>query len=128
MEELITAKEICKLLKVSKAWVCRAGKSGLIPHYRLGTRVRFSRRDVEAYIEKCRREGKTEKPTETKTKKVRSDEDEIKSPEPIHTAEDKTHSQELPHVGGVCRKCLKRTDGKIDYLTNGLCRTCRHRR
>jgi len=60
MEELITAKEICKLLKVSKAWVCRAGKSGLIPHYRMGARVRFSRRDVEAYIEKCRTEA-TEK-------------------------------------------------------------------
>jgi hypothetical protein len=82
------------------------------------------RDDVEAYIGKCRREGKTEKPTETKTKKARSGKDEIKSPERKHTAEDKTHSQELPHIGGVCRKCLKKTDGKIDYLTNGLCRSC----
>lgn len=128
MEEFMTAKELCKLLKVSKAWPSRAIKSGLIPHYRLGTLVRFRRDDVEAYIEKCRREGRTEKTPETKTKKLRGDKDEIKSPEPKHTPEDKTHSQELPHVGGVCRKCLKRTDGKIDYLTNGLCRTCKHTR
>lgn len=126
MEELMTAKELCKLLKVSKSWVCRPVRNGLIAHYRLGPLVRFRRDDVEAYIEKCRREGRTDKTPETETKKVRSGKDEIKSPEPKHTAEDKTHSQELPHVGGVCRRCLKRTYGKIDYLTNGLCRSCNH--
>ena len=120
MEEFITAKEICKVLKVSKAWPCRAAKNGIIPHYRLGNLLRFSQRDVEAYIEKCRTEGTG--------KKVRKEKDEVHSSETKYTVEDKTHSQELPHVRGVCRKCLKRTDGKIDYLTNGLCRTCRHRR
>jgi excisionase family DNA binding protein len=128
MEELMTVKELCKLLKVSKAWPCRAIKNGLIPHYRLGTLVRFRPDDVEAYIEKCRREGKTEKLPERKTKKVRGDKEKIESPEPKHIPENETHSQERPHVGGVCRRCLKRTDGKIDYLTNGLCRSCNHTR
>ncbi len=57
MEELVTPKELCKLLKVSKMWPYRAVKQGLIPCHRMGALVRFSRADIEAYIQKTKTKG-----------------------------------------------------------------------
>ncbi len=121
MEELMTAKELCKLLNVSKSWVCRAAKSGLIPHYRLGSLVRFSRTDVEAYIERSKMEAKA------KERKVTKNRDEVHSSKAKHTTEDDPHSLEFQHTGGVCQKCRKRIDGKIQQLINGLCGSCRRK-
>ena len=61
MEELMTAQEISRLLKVSRIWPYRAAKKGLIPYYRMGDPVRFSRIGVEAYLQKTRVEVKETK-------------------------------------------------------------------
>ncbi|RPI50926.1 MAG: DNA-binding protein [Chloroflexi bacterium] len=127
MEELMTAQELYRILKVSKMWPYRAAKKGLIPHYRMGDLVRFSRTDVEAYLGKCRVEGKAVKVVEAKEKKVGKNKDEVCSSETSYIKVDKVHSWELKHTVGVCRGCMKRTDGKIDYLTDGFCETCRPR-
>jgi excisionase family DNA binding protein len=106
VEELMTAQELCKLLKVSKPWPYRAAKKGLIPHYRMGNLVRFRRTDVEAYIEKCRVEAR-----------------EIK----VNKNKGKVPSLETKQTPEICRGCFKRTDGRIDYLIDGFCETCRPR-
>jgi excisionase family DNA binding protein len=58
MEELVSPKELSKLLKVSKPWPYIMVKRGLLPHYKLGGLIRFKRNDIEAYLEKNRVEGK----------------------------------------------------------------------
>jgi len=53
-EDLITAKELCKILKVSRAWPTRAVQQGILPCYRLGNLLRFKWGDVLDYLEKRR--------------------------------------------------------------------------
>ena len=59
--ELLTPKEVQKLLKCSQAWVYKASANGLLPCVRipcpgLGTQkkemVRFKKEDVWAFIER----------------------------------------------------------------------------
>jgi len=54
MEELVTAKELCKLFKVSKMWPYRMARKGVIPCYRMGDLVRFKKSDIEDYLAKSR--------------------------------------------------------------------------
>ncbi len=58
MDELISPKELSKLLKVSKPWPYLMAKKGILPCYKLGTAVRFKRSDIEDYLNRCRLEGK----------------------------------------------------------------------
>lgn len=58
VEELISPKELSKMLKVSKPWPYIMIKRGVIPHYKLGKTIRFKQRDIEAYLERCRIEGR----------------------------------------------------------------------
>jgi excisionase family DNA binding protein len=58
--ELLTVADIATLLKVSKSWVyertrARSSAAGeRLPHIKLGRYVRFDRRFVEAFLERCR--------------------------------------------------------------------------
>jgi excisionase family DNA binding protein len=54
MEELISPKELCRLLKVSRPWPYVMVKRGLLPHYKIGKVVRFRRSDIEAFLERFR--------------------------------------------------------------------------
>lgn len=54
MEELISPKELCKYLKVSKPWPYVMVKRGVLPCYRMGNVIRFKRSDVGAYLERFR--------------------------------------------------------------------------
>jgi excisionase family DNA binding protein len=54
MEELISPKELSRLLKVSKPWPYIMVKRGLLPYYKIGKVIRFRLRDVEAFLEKSR--------------------------------------------------------------------------
>jgi len=56
-EDLITVKELCKILKVSKSWATRAAQQGILPCYRLGNLLRFKWGDVQDYVEKRREVG-----------------------------------------------------------------------
>ncbi len=58
MEELISPKELSKLLKVSKTWPYKMAKRGRLPCYRLEGVIRFKRADIEAYLERSRSEKK----------------------------------------------------------------------
>jgi excisionase family DNA binding protein len=106
MEELLSPKEVSKLLKVSKPWPYIMAKRGVLPYYKLGTVVRFKKSDVEAFLERSRVEAK-----ERTVKKNK----------------DKAHSSEAKRMPEICRGCFKRTDGKVDHLIYGFCETCRPR-
>jgi len=56
MEDLISPKELSKLLKVSEAWPYKMIQRGRIPYYKIEGVVRFRRGDIEAFLEECRKE------------------------------------------------------------------------
>jgi excisionase family DNA binding protein len=58
LEELISPKELSKILKVSKPWPYLMVKRGILPCYKLGGVIRFKRQDIEAYLERSRIERK----------------------------------------------------------------------
>ena len=58
MEDLISPKELSRLLKVSKLWPYIMVKRGLLPYYKMGKVIRFKVYDVEAYLERSRIERK----------------------------------------------------------------------
>ncbi len=53
MEELLTAEEVAKILKVSNSAVFKWAKRGIIPSYRIHEKcLRFKKQDIEAFIER----------------------------------------------------------------------------
>jgi len=54
LEELLSPKELSKLLKVSKPWPYIMVKRGLLPCYKMGKAIRFKWSDIEAYLERSR--------------------------------------------------------------------------
>jgi excisionase family DNA binding protein len=54
MEELISPRELSKLLKVSKPYPYILVKRGLLPDYKMGKVIRFRWSDIEAYLERSR--------------------------------------------------------------------------
>ena len=54
MEELISPKELSRLLKVSKPWPYIMVKRGFFPYYKMGKVIRFKWSDIEAYLEQSR--------------------------------------------------------------------------
>ena len=53
MEELLTAEEVAKILKVSPSAVFKWAKKGVIISYRINEKcLRFKKPDIEAFIEK----------------------------------------------------------------------------
>jgi excisionase family DNA binding protein len=56
MEELISPRELSKLLKVSKPYPYMLVKRGLLPYYKMGKVIRFKWSDIEAYLERSRME------------------------------------------------------------------------
>jgi len=55
-EELISPKELSRLLKVSKPWPYIMVKRGLLPCYKMGKVIRFKWSDIEAYLDRSRME------------------------------------------------------------------------
>jgi excisionase family DNA binding protein len=55
-EPLLTPREACELLRVSKSWLYSAAHEGRIPSIRLGDPgpVRFERSELEAWLENAR--------------------------------------------------------------------------
>lgn len=59
MEELISPKELSKVLKVSRPWPYIMVKRGLITYLKMGRVIRFRQADIEAFLERSRVERKS---------------------------------------------------------------------
>ena len=57
MEELLSPKELARILKVSHVCIYKWAERGVIPHYKLEGVVRFSRDDVLDFLQKRRKVG-----------------------------------------------------------------------
>jgi excisionase family DNA binding protein len=54
--ELLSLKEVCQELGMSKGWVYQRIRSGEIPHVKLGHNIKVRREDLQAYLQAQRRE------------------------------------------------------------------------
>lgn len=52
--ELYTVQEVAKLLKVTERTVYSKAKSGELPYRKIGRVLRFTREDIEVYLEKIK--------------------------------------------------------------------------
>jgi excisionase family DNA binding protein len=59
MEKLLTPKQLSEILQVSKGVIYKWTHTGFIPHYKLGGQVRFKERDIEAWLNKRKKKGRT---------------------------------------------------------------------
>jgi excisionase family DNA binding protein len=48
--EILTIHDVAKRMNVSKSWIYRKAKAGIIPHVRIGRTIRFIEKDLEAWI------------------------------------------------------------------------------
>jgi len=61
-KQLLTLQEAAQELRIGRTLVWQLVSKGELPAYRLGTRaLRIHRRDLEAYLESCRWEGKRDR-------------------------------------------------------------------
>ena len=58
-DRLLDAKETAERLGVPESWVRESARSGAMPCVKLGRYVRFDLADVEAWIESCKRPGRS---------------------------------------------------------------------
>ena len=54
--KLLSLKEVCQELGMSKGWVYQRIRSGEIPSVKLGHNIKVRREDLEAYLQAQRRE------------------------------------------------------------------------
>ncbi len=54
--QLLSLKEVCQELGMSKGWVYQRIRSGQIPHVKLGHNIKVRREDLDAYLQAQRRE------------------------------------------------------------------------
>ena len=51
LEQSLTVPEVAKLLRMSRQTIYNMVKSGDIPHFRVGNKVRFNRADLDALMQ-----------------------------------------------------------------------------
>jgi excisionase family DNA binding protein len=59
IDELLTARDVAKRLKVSVGWVfahAEGRRRPQLPSLKLGKSVRFRNEDIEEFLERCRRQ------------------------------------------------------------------------
>ena len=56
-KELLSVGDLSEYLNIKKSTIYRLVENGHLPHYKIGRLVRCKRSDVDAWIEKHRREG-----------------------------------------------------------------------
>jgi excisionase family DNA binding protein len=59
-DEVLDTKDVAKILKVSTRTVLRLAERGELPYFRVGDLWRFERKDVDAYIQRHKQQGKKE--------------------------------------------------------------------
>lgn len=50
IEESLTVPEVAKLLRISRQTIYNMIRTGKLPHFRVGNKVRFNRTDIEALM------------------------------------------------------------------------------
>jgi len=50
-EGTLTVPEVAQMLRVSRQTIYNMIREGKIPHFRVGSKVRFNRKDVEAFMQ-----------------------------------------------------------------------------
>ena len=51
LEQSLTVPEVAKLLRMSRQTIYNMVKAGGIPHFRVGSKVRFNRADLDALMQ-----------------------------------------------------------------------------
>jgi putative molybdopterin biosynthesis protein len=51
LETSMTVQDVAKLVRMSRQTVYNMVKTGAIPHFRVGNKVRFNRADIEALMQ-----------------------------------------------------------------------------
>jgi putative molybdopterin biosynthesis protein len=51
LEASLTVQEVAKLLRMSRQTIYNLIREGAIPHFRVGTKVRFNRADIDALMQ-----------------------------------------------------------------------------
>ena len=51
LEQSLTVPEVAKMLRMSRQTIYNMVKAGDIPHFRVGTKVRFNRADIDALMQ-----------------------------------------------------------------------------
>ena len=51
LEASLTVQEVAKLLRMSRQTIYNLAKAGGIPHFRVGTKVRFNRADIDVLMQ-----------------------------------------------------------------------------
>lgn len=55
--ELLTAKEVMEIFRISKATLIRWSKEGILPAIKIGRRVLYDKNDILEVVEKHKRKG-----------------------------------------------------------------------
>ena len=50
LEASLTVQEVAKLLRMSRQTIYNLTREGAIPHFRIGTKVRFNRADIDVLM------------------------------------------------------------------------------
>jgi excisionase family DNA binding protein len=50
LEEALTVPEVAKMLRISRQTIYNMVRANKIPHFRVGSKVRFNRADIEAMM------------------------------------------------------------------------------
>ena len=59
---MLTVSQVAHRLSVPVSWVYSSSESGALPSYKVGRYRRFSSRDIEAYLAKCRQVNHEQRP------------------------------------------------------------------
>lgn len=52
----LTIPEAAKIMRVSKTWLYKKAKAGVVPHFRVGGIIRFTKKDIDEWMNahKCK--------------------------------------------------------------------------
>jgi excisionase family DNA binding protein len=59
MDNLLTPKQLSEALQVSKGVIYKWTHIGFVPHYKIGGQVRFKEKEIEAWLNKRKRKGRS---------------------------------------------------------------------
>lgn len=54
-DRILTARQVAEMLNMSLSYVYKAAEAGIIPCFRIGASLRFSRRAVKAWFESLKK-------------------------------------------------------------------------